>query len=483
MRINVSLSGKWLVLITVCVGAFMSGMAASMINISFPRLSAVFKTDVSIVLWVTVAFLLVSTGLMPVLGKIGDIFGRKRIYILGLALFTLGLILSAISQNIFQLIIFRIIQAVGAAMITALSFAIVTASFGDEERGKALGILTSTGMAGPLAGPILSGIFLDMLDWRSLFYLIIPFGIAALVMSWIFLKEQKISKASPKIDYLGAGSLFGSLGCLLLFLNMGGRTGFTSPVVLVLIIAAIILFVVFCLRETRITYPIVDLSLFKNGVFTLGNITQWIQSLGLAAYIFLTPFYLIDGLGYSSMMAGFVYVTAPLVTALLAPLTGWMSDRINSRILCVTGMILLTGALFLFSRLTIEATALTMVPGFIIYGIGMAFFRAPNANVIMGSVAKDKLGIASALMSTLSQIGMSAGMAIFGLLFTIRKAVALSQLSQNLEPDLLQRLAIIGGYQDAILIAAVISIAGILTAAFTNGKPLKLKQPAVAANK
>ncbi len=484
MQNKVSFSGKWPILISVSVGSFMGGMSSSMINLSFPRLANVFHTDASIVLWVTVAYMLVSTGLMPILGKIGDIFGRKKVYLLGIAVFTLGLILCAISQSVVQLIIFRIIQAVGGAMVTALSFAIVTASFGDEERGKALGILTSVGLAGPLVGPVISGLVLDALDWRSLFYLVIPLSLAALIMSWICLKEQKALDTGPKIDYLGAATLFGSLSCLLLFLNMGGRVGFTSPAVIVLIIAAVLLFVVFIIRESRITYPIVDLKLFNNGVFTLGNVTQLLQSIGLAGFVFMTPFFLIDGLGFSSIKAGLTYIFAPLLTALLAPVSGWLSDKISSRLLCTVGMAIITGGLFLLSRSRTDATFISLLPAFVTYGVGMAMFRAPNANLIMGSVTRNKLGLASALMSTLSQIGMSAGMAIFGLILTTREAANLARLaSQNLEPTLAQRLSVVSGYRDAILIAAIISGVGIFTAAISYAKQERVKPVTLATNK
>jgi EmrB/QacA subfamily drug resistance transporter len=474
MKNKIGINSKWLVLITVSIGSFMSGISSSMINISFPRLAEIFNTDASVVLWVTVAYLLVNTGLMAIVGKIGDIFGRKRVYILGLGIFTLGLILCAISQSILQLICFRVIQGVGGAIIIALSYAIVTATFGDEERGKALGILTAVGMSGPLVGPIISGIFLDALDWRSLFYLIIPLGIAGLIMSWLFLKEQKVLKTSPKIDYWGAGMLFGALGCLILFLNMGGRLGFTSPVILALITVSIILFVVFVIRELKIAYPVVDLGLFKNRVFALSTITRGLQGISLSGYIFITPFFLINGLGYSAWQAGTVYVIAPLSTALLAPLTGWLSDKITPRVLCTVGLALISGGFYLLSRFNADSTLLSMLPGLIVYGVGMALFNAPNANRIMGSVAKDKLGLASALMNTISQVGMSGGMAVFGLIYTARVAAKSLQLaSQNLEPAVLQQLSVIGGFQDGILIAAIITGLGIFTSVFqpsTSGK-------------
>ena len=474
MKNRIGISHKWPILISVAIGSFMSGLSSSMINISFPRLAAIFNTDASIVLWVTVAYLLVNTGLMAIAGKVGDIFGRKKVYILGLGIFTLALILCALSQSIIQLIIFRALQGIGSAMVMALSYAIVTATFADEERGKALGVLTAVAMSGPLVGPVISGLILDALDWRSLFYVIVPLGAIALIMCWIFLKEQKAPNTGSNIDYLGAGMLFAALSCLILFLNMGGRWGFASPVVMALIAASIILFIAFVIREKRISYPVVNLGLFKNKVFALSIVTYGLYSISLSAFVFITPFFLIDGLGYSTWQAGLFYVFSPLVTTLLAPLTGWLSDKVIPRILCTIGMAVVALGLYLFSRFNADSTTLSMLPAFIVYGVGVAFFNAPNANRIMGSVTKDKLGLASALMTTMQHIGMSAGMALFGLIYTVHLASeSLRLASQNLEPSIIQQLSVIGSFKYGILIAAVVAGLGIFTSVLQPSLPDK----------
>jgi EmrB/QacA subfamily drug resistance transporter len=458
------ISSKWLVLLTVSIGSFMSGLSSSMLNISFPRLIKVFETEYSVVLWVTVVFLLVSTGLMPILGRIGDIFGRKRVYILGFILFIVGLMLCSLSQSILQLILFRIVQAVGGAIIMALGYAIVTATFPDKERGKALGILTALALAGPLLGPVLSGFLLDILDWRSLFYLIIPVGIVGLVMAWMFLREQRVPNISSKLDLWGAGTFFGTLVCFLLFLNLGGRLGFSSPPVLILATSTVVLMILFFIQEKRTTQPMVDLNLFKNWPFTGGNVTLGIQSIALSGFIFLMPFYLIDGLGYSALETGFVYAIAPLVTVVIVPFTGWLSDKIGSRILSTIGMVLMSLGLFLFSGFNAESRLADIIPSLAVFGIGMGLFSSPNTSRIMGAVPKDRLGTASALMNTVGQIGMSSGMATFGVIFTSRQAIYAAQLApDNLDLPLLHKLSLIGGYQDATLVAAIVCGIGIFT--------------------
>jgi len=207
---NKRVSYKWLVLLTLSIGTFMVTLDSSIVNISLPRLTEVFNTEPSIVLWVTVAYLLVSVGLMLSIGKLGDLFGRKRVYISGLTLFTIGLVLCAISQSVVQLILARVVQAIGSAMVIALGNAIITTVFPAQERGKALGLLGAIVSTGLLSGPVIGGVLLDALDWRAIFYVRIPVGIIGLVMSWIFLREQERKNTDTRFDWGGAITLFGS---------------------------------------------------------------------------------------------------------------------------------------------------------------------------------------------------------------------------------------------------------------------------------
>jgi len=203
------ISYKWLVLLSLSIGTFMSTLDASIVNISLPRLTEVFNTEPSIVLWVTVAYLLVSVGLMLSIGKLGDLFGRKRVYVSGLAIFTIGLVLCSLSQSVVQLILARVVQAIGSAMVIAVGNAIITAVFPAQERGKALGLMGAIVSTGLLSGPVVGGFLLDVLDWRAIFYVRIPVGIIGLVMGWMFLREQEKSSSGTRFDWGGAVTLFG----------------------------------------------------------------------------------------------------------------------------------------------------------------------------------------------------------------------------------------------------------------------------------
>ena len=458
-----SASYKWLVLLTVAIGTFMATLDGSIVNITYPRLTEVFKVEPSIILWVNVVYLLVGVSLMLALGKAGDIFGRKRIYILGFAIFTAGLIFCSVSQNIIQLILARAVQGIGAAMMMALSAAIVTAVFPDKERGKAMGIMGAVVAAGLLTGPVIGGFLLDSLDWRAVFYVRIPIGIIGIITARIFLREQIESTTGFKFDIWGTLTLFGGLSCLLLFFNLGGRLGFLSPLVLILVSITLILLVLFIVFEKKAAQPTVDLGLFRNRLFAGGNISLGIMFLATSGVIFLMPFYLIDGLGHSASEAGLLFAVIPVASLLIAPVSGWLSDKTGAMPLCTAGFALVCLALFLLRGLGIESTDSQIISRLVILGLGIGMFGSPNTSSIMGSVPRDKLSTASAMIATVRQIGMSSGIAIVGTIFTSRQFYHSSRLIQsNLEQPLLDKLSLIYGFQDTILIAAISCGTGIL---------------------
>ncbi len=462
---------KWLALLTVAIGTFMGTLDASIVNISFPRLTQVFETEPSIVLWVTVAYLLVGVSLMLSLGKIGDQLGRKRVYVAGFIVFTLGLTLCSLSQSIVQLILFRVVQAVGSAMTVALSTAIVTDAFPDQERGKALGILAGVVSAGLLSGPVIGGILLDTLGWQAIFYTRVPVGIIGIIMAVVFLKEQRDPNAVFKFDLAGAATLFGGLSCLLLFFNLGGRLGLTSMPALALGGGTVILLALFIIFESRAEQPIVDLNLFRNRLFTFSIISLMVMFVAISSNMFLMPFYLIQGLGHSASKAGLLFAAISMTAIVVGPLSGWLSDKVGSRVLCTVGMTLTCAALFLNSRLSIASSELEVLVRLVIQGIGAGMFSSPNNSSIMGSVPRDKLSTGSAMIGTVRQIGMSCGVAIAGAIFTGRQAFHADQLASNgLAPQMLSRLSLIGGFKDTLLVAAIVCTIGIFTS-LARGKP------------
>ena len=463
---------KWLALLTLSIGTFMSTLDASIVNISLPELTEVFDTEPSVVLWVTVAYLLVSVGLMLSIGKLGDLFGRKRVYVSGMAIFTVGLILCALSQSVVQLILARVVQAVGSAMVIALGNAIITAVFPPEERGKALGLIGAVVSTGLLSGPVIGGLLLDALDWRAIFYVRIPVGIIGLVMSWLWLREQKAEETTARFDWGGSVSLFGGLSCLLLCINFGGRMGFTSIPVLSLAAGAAILLTSFLVFERKVTQPILALGLFRSRSFATGLATMLIMFVAGAANTLLMPFYLLNGIDRTASQAGLLLAATSASSLLVGPVSGWLSDKIGSRILCTVGMTLISAALFLMGTLNINSGTSDILLRLVILGMGLGMFSSPNNSAVMGSVPQQNLSTASAMIATTRQIGMSCGIAIAGAMFTARELFHSTALAgESLAPGMLERLSLVSAYQDSFTYAAFFCIIGIFVSLVRGSSP------------
>ena len=348
---------KWLVLFIVAMNGFLIILDFSSVNIAFPALTTVFATDISIVLWVSAAFTLVSASLTPVFGRLADLYGHKRIFILGYVLFTTGLVLCSLAQNIAQLIAFRSIQGIGAAMNLALSFAIATSAFPANQRGTALGILTSVFSIGPLVGFSLAGALLEFLSWQALFYTRVPLCVLGIFMAWKYLGRDSVARNTQRLDLLGAGLLFSSIVCLVVSLNVGSRHGFHTGHVLLLGSMGALLFLFFIFQERRHKWPVVDLGLYRSVQFRDASFSLVIVGTIQSGQIFLLPFLLQRGYSFTALEAGLILATLPTLHFLVAPLSGVLSDRLGTRPMCLAGMgFILCAAAYRISPLSVGIT-------------------------------------------------------------------------------------------------------------------------------
>jgi EmrB/QacA subfamily drug resistance transporter len=454
---------KWLTLIAVSATGFLAVMDMSITNISFPALTRAFDTDASVVLWTSAVYSLATAGLTPVFGRIADIYGQKKIFILGITIFTVGLGLCAVCQTISQLIVARAIQGVGGAMIFALTIAIITEAFPDNERGRALGITAACHLVGPLIGPTVGGLLLDTLGWRSIFYFRLPLCIIAIILAIVLLRNQKIAEASRRIDFLGAAVLVSGVSCLVLYFNLGGRLSFTEPALLALLVFSLIMLSLFILKTIRTENPIVDLSLFSNRVFSIGIIIAVIHSLTISMQALVMPFYLVDGRGFSTALAGLLMSIAALCIITISPISGWLSDKVGSKALCPIGLAIACLAACLISQWNAESTIFQILYPQAMYGLGSALLISPNTSMIMGAAPRDKLGLASALTSTVRQVSMATGTVISGAVFTTRQAFYTATMTgTGLEEPVLAQLSLINGFRDTFLVIAGVMFIGVL---------------------
>ena len=465
---------RWWVLATVGIGVLMATLDASIVNIALPTILEDLRTNLLYVQWVLEAYLLAITVLLLPFGRLSDIVGRKRVYSAGFLIFVVGSALSGLSRSAEELIAFRILQAVGAAMILANGFAIVTAVFPPWQRGVALGSLGTVVAAGFALGPTVGGLLIDSLGWPWIFYVNVPIGIVGTTAAWVILNERVLSagrrQRRQRFDFAGAVLSILALLALLMALTLGPELGWTSMLVLLLGAAFFLLTTAFFVAEARLEQPLVDLSLFRRRTFTAGNVAGIMAFLAISANAFLMPFYLQLVLGYTPLQAGLLLTPTALVLAVVAPISGWLSDRIGARVLSSLGLAINGLALFLLGGLSVNATYTEVLYWLLLLGFGQGMFQAPNNSSVMGDVPRERLGIGSGILSMVRNLGQVIGLAVsasflLGSLSSIAGpsslgALVLGTLPAKTNPELLS--AFMAGFHDAYLAATGFAALGIV---------------------
>ena len=451
---------------TVGLGVLANTLDGSILNLAYPILTDVFDTNPSMVIWITVAFLLVSATLALPLGTVGDMFGRKRLYIFGFIIFTLGLALTTFSQNIGQMIAFRIVQGIGTAMMLSISNALIVGAFPDIERGKALGINGALVGFGLASGPVLGGFILEFLGWRALFWTRIPVSIVGVIAALIVLRPEPGMPIKQNFDYYGTSALMIGLSSLLLLINRAPIDGMSYMVTLLFVMAVCGLGA-FWVLEKRAPVPVFDFQLLKRRLFALAVASSLLQFMAQAAVLFLMPFYLLQGLGMQAWEAGPVLMTLPITRLVISPLSGVLSDSFQSRTISTLGLIIMLVGYILLMNLQVDSSIGSIVLGLMFAGCGSAMFLPPNNSVVMGSVSKDRLGMASAVIPVVRQMGFSLGITLMGTVYALREVVHRSRLHDiGLDGLELSRIAVVSSYKDGFSVAVVFVAISIICSIF-----------------
>ncbi len=415
---------KWIVLSVTTIGALMAAIDSTIVILGLPDMMVKLHADLVEMIWVIMAYILVSTVFLLTFGRIADMFGRVRMYNLGFVVFTVGSALCGFSGNATYLIASRMVQGAGAAMMVVNSVAIITEVFPANERGKALGINAVTFSFGGVAGPILGGLILTLADWRWIFFINVPVGIFGAIWGYLALKELSVRKKGEAFDLPGALSFSLGLTALLIALTLGIQYNFTSPPILALFAIFLIGVAFFLWWERRAKTPVVDLSLFKDRIYNFSVLSAMIQSLALFAVNFLIIFYLQGVLGYDALKAALLLIPLPVVTSIVAPIGGNIADRIGARIPATVGLLIQGAALVWFMRLTPTSPYWQTAVGLGVMGLGGGLFYPPNTSAAMNASPKNRLGIASGTLATLRQAGMVTS-------FALALAVAASSLPRQ----------------------------------------------------
>jgi EmrB/QacA subfamily drug resistance transporter len=409
---------RWFLLFTVLLGATMSALDVSIVNVAMPTLKNKFGVSMAVIEWVVIAYMLTLTIFLPLFGRLADMLGRSKLYSIGFVVFSAGSLLCGMSPTAGFMIAARIIQAIGAGFLQANSVALITHAFPSNQRGKAIGIQAAVQAIAMSAGPFVGGILIATIGWQAIFYVNIPIGIVGTVAALFILPlDQRVDK-KEKIDYLGTVLFASGLACIVLAFNGGVKLESGSSMTTVFFMHACILLGLFILTELRVETPLIDLKLFQNRTFLIGNLTSMLSYFVLFAVMFLMPFYLEKVLGYSVALTGFLLTSLLLAMAVVAPFSGHISDKYGPRIITTSGMLLSALACFslMVMGMPVQLPLLAMV--LILLGVGMGMFITPNNSAVIGSALQENMGVAGGVLNMMRSLGLIFGVNISGLIFT-----------------------------------------------------------------
>ena len=408
-------SYPWLVVGTVCIGAFMGQLDASIAQLVLPTLQTTFRSSLADVSWVSLAYLLVLASTLPIFGRLADIYGRKLLYTGGFLVFILGSGLCGFAHSLGILIAARVLQAIGAGLLQANSVAIITAAAGPQRRGRAIGIQGAAQAIGLSLGPALGGLLIQAIGWRWVFWINVPAGILGTILGWFILpRTEGMHLHDRGFDWLGAWLLTPALALVLIALSEAPSWGLGSPLFIGCALAGTALIVVFVLHQRRAKPPLIDLTLFKSHAFSAGNLAGLI-SYGLLFGVFLlVPFALEGGYHDAPFAAGLRLATIPIALGIIAPFAGALSDKLGPRWLTAIGMAVaalsLVGLAFALDGAPGSLVAVTALLA--IFGLGQGLFTSPNNSAIMGAAPLHRLGAAGGVLNVTRTLGTSLGVAV-----------------------------------------------------------------------
>lgn len=396
----------------------MASLDRNIVIIALPSIANELHTSLITLVWIAIGYWVVTASVLLTFGRLADMFGRVKLYNLGFALFTIGSGLCCVSQTGEQLIVFRIIQAFGAAFIFSNSSAILSDSFPESERGKALGINQISIVVGSVMGLVIGGALTSYFGWRSIFWINIPIGIFATLWAFLKLKELGTIK-KEKIDWLGNLLFAGGLILLLVGITFGSFHLLNIFETILFILAGISSLVLFYKNEKKVSFPMIDLGLFRLRLFTSSNIAIFFNSLARGAFTFVMVFYLQGPtMLLNPLDSGIYLIPVSLALAIVAPITGWFFDKYKSQIISQIGLIVSAMGFILLTTMGSRISYIDAILPLALIGAGMGIFTSPNRATIMNSVPPNRRGVAAGISTTLVMTGSAFSIGLVFLIFS-----------------------------------------------------------------
>ncbi|MCA0172612.1 MFS transporter [Bacillus sp. RAR_GA_16] len=445
---------RWFALAAVCFGLFMALLDVTIVNVALPTIQEEFQSDFSELEWVLNAYTLVFAVALITVARLGDIYGRKLFFMLGLIVFSIGSLLCALAPDIMSLNIFRGVQGLGASAMMSLSMAIISTTFIGKERGIAFGVWGSVSGLATAIGPLVGGLLVEKINWESIFYINLPIGLIALVMAYFFIKESKDHHASKSIDLWGVLLITTAVFCLvfgLIEVNQP-QLDWTSPRILALLGGSLVSFVVFILVELRLKSPMVNPRIFKNLSYSGACIAAFCLSAGVYALFFYLTLLLQNYFGYTALETGIRFITISGFALILGPISGILSNKIGTKPLISGALAILSVAVFMMTVVSSEQSTWTaLIAAFLLAGIGNGLVNPPISTTAVDTVPNRIVGMASGVNNVSRQIGIAFGTAFLGAILSNQyvnaiqsKIGGLNAIPENARQEIIDGVAAAG---------------------------------------
>jgi EmrB/QacA subfamily drug resistance transporter len=450
---------KWWTLAAVAFGLFMIMLDNTVVNVALPSMARDLGVGLAELEWIVTGYALTFASLMLTGGKLADLLGRRRIFVVGLVIFTASSLACGLAESGDTLIGARVVQGVGAALMNPATLSIIAATFPPHQRGTAIGIWAGVSALALAIGPLVGGLLTDHLDWSWIFFINVPIGILGIAASYLLIPESKDESAEQRLDLPGLLTSGIGLFALTFGLIEANTYGWTSGRIVGSFSVAVVMLVAFVVLERRLRLPMLDLSLFRNRTYTGANLAVLLVALAMFGVFFFVSLYMQGILGYSAVQAGAAFLPMTILIILIAPVAGKTSDRVGSRWLMTSGMLLVSVQLLYFSRLDETARYLDLLPAMLIGGTGMALVMTPSAAAAVRALPVDKSGVGSAVLNAFRQVGGSLGIALMG-------AIMAHQVGDVRGPAVFREPErFVDGFSTTLTVAALIALAGAAVAA------------------
>ena len=432
---------RWWALGAMCFALFMIMLDNTVVNVALPSIQRSLDASTSSLEWTVNAYTLSFAVLLVTGGRLGDLFGRRKIFLAGVVIFASASAAIGFSPSDTWLVAWRAVQGVGSALMMPATLSIITNAFPPEERGKAIGTWAGVSAMALAIGPVVGGFLVESVSWQSIFFLNVPVAVGAVVISLFAVRESRDETVARSVDIPGVATLTVGLAALVLALVEGNEWGWGSPRELAMFAVAAVGLTAFALVERRRSSPMVDFNFFRSRTFLGANIVAFIVSFAMLAMFFFLALYMQNIRGYSPLEAGVRFLPSTVMIIIIAPLAGRLADRVGSRPLITFGLLCVSGALFWQSHLTVSSGYGALLPGFMLMGVGMGFVMSPMSLAAMNAVDRTKAGVASGILSMNRMVGGTFGVAILGALVATLGRSKIDELLPQLPDSARAKLA------------------------------------------